>query len=1380
MNKHSYIKLVFIILILLIGGNPCFAAKYEIKDYEGTSDSLKNHVPAFVSGDVLELENDLTATSNLDNLGEITVTLNGNNYTVSGDGKYSGLIVNGVNSKYSVNHVNFSEFVKNTTADVSMGSVIYNSNGASLTILNSSFKDNKISSADNFAFGGVIYNDGIAAATALNITNSEFFGNLSETGINQRDSASGGGVIFSQGNTRVCIKDSTFKNNTARALVYSYGGVISNYGNNTYSNSIEINNSVFDGNSSISQNNTGYGGAIYNNAQTERSSVINDSTFTNNLAQGSFGRGGAIYNASLGSISINNSIFEGNTVVGVNNSSGGAFDNRSSKTTILRNSMIVNNSVIADRSPEGGGIYNSGVLNLIADDGITKISGNTTGNWTNRISNGIVNIKTIHINASTSGIISIEDKVKSSGTYLSTININQVGVNGNTTPIVDAPTKGNVVFLETIENQTINVYDGMMSLGRMGKNIVADGNYFSGVNLNLYGGTFNIANENIDNINLKNLSSTSAAYLYLDADLNAGLIDNFTVTNTPTGNLTIVGINILDDSDVNKTLTIFNGASPNLDNLNLNVYTQNNKYEVKSTSAGKLDFNVTANTSGMTGAISDSITQFRSFSAAADENITVGLGTLGGANAKVTIFGNLQNINGNRKSGMQVLDGQSLRIFSAGSTDSTGAIVNAVNGFVKAGSSSDIIGGFLDNNGTADIFSSAFLYNQVVSANVSYAAKGGAVSNTKDISLSFTAFEKNIAQGEGLASGGALYSSGNASVNTATFKENKAVSATGEARGGAITNEGEMCLVNTSFYDNAVEGATAKGGAIYNSGILHIITAFSDIEFSGNTANGISNAIFNEGTLNLNIGHGNKIVFNDIIEGKDLNSSKININYADDVSVAAPTSGEVIFNDKVKDSTLSLYSGTLSVSKESNLNGNNMNFNGGFLNYLNGEIGTTAFKNVTLNGETRWGIDVDLANQTADKITAESVGTSSGVINISSINLISDAVSSSSVISVVSDNLKNNVNLSVTKAITPIYQYRLSYDNSDGTIKIGGGPYVPPGPGPQPVPPYQNFNPAIMAAPVAAQIGSYLTQLNSYDEAFNNMDMYMLLPRAQRTALKFRNKRADASNPSGIFSPIMTTQDKESVWFKPYSTFENVPLRNGPRVKNIAYGSFFGADSDLKDLGHGFDGVFTLYAGYNGSHQTYDGIGIYQNGGVGGATAVVYKGNFYSGLTANVGANSGDASTMYGRDSFTMLTAGVASKSGYNWELFDNKLVIQPNYLMSYTFVNTFDFNNSAGVRVTSSPLNAIQISPGIRIIGNLKNGWQPYLGVNMVWNIIDETRFKANDVSLPELSVKPFVEYGLGIQKRHGERFTGFTQAMVRSGGRNGVALMMGFRFSI
>ena len=177
---------------------------------------------------------------------------------------------------------------------------------------------------------------------------------------------------------------------------------------------------------------------------------------------------------------------------------------------------------------------------------------------------------------------------------------------------------------------------------------------------------------------------------------------------------------------------------------------------------------------------------------------------------------------------------------------------------------------------------------------------------------------------------------------------------------------------------------------------------------------------------------------------------------------------------------------------------------------------------------------------------------------------------------------------------------------------------------------------------------------------------------------------------------------------------------------------------------------------------------------------MAYKDNFFTGLTINTGANAASANTRFGDEDFAMLMAGIASKSGYNFEFKDGKVILQPSLLMSYTMVNTFDYDNGANVNITSDALHAFQLEPGVKVIGNLKNGWQPYAGVSFVWNLFDKAKFQANDVSLPQISVKPYVKYGVGVRKSWGERLTGFFQTYVTNGGRNGVGFQAGFSFAI
>ena len=465
---------------------------------------------------------------------------------------------------------------------------------------------------------------------------------------------------------------------------------------------------------------------------------------------------------------------------------------------------------------------------------------------------------------------------------------------------------------------------------------------------------------------------------------------------------------------------------------------------------------------------------------------------------------------------------------------------------------------------------------------------------------------------------------------------------------------------------------------------------------------------------------------------------------------------------------------TLALGANADISSSEVTITDGGFDTANGAVESYG-NNVTFSGNVDVTADVDLGTGEGDSLANVIIDqTVPTKVTVKSVNAIGNTTSNNTTLNL-RDALgltNSNVQIDATGAtasdtLTPIRWLKGSVEDS------GMVTYAPRGNG------YKDFNPAVMAGPIAAQLGGFLTQLNSYNQAFMNLDMKMLMTREEREAMRMRNSYASTTTPQ-VFSPTYLPEKEKAGWVRPYATFEKVSLDGGPKVSNVMYGSFFGADSDMYELKNGAQAQFSVYAGYNGSHQSYSGNSIYQNGGTLGLTGIVYKDNFFTALTANTGASIADASTMYGSEDIPMLMAGVASKTGYNWEVAKGKLIIQPSYLMSYTFVNTFNYTNAAGVKIESDPLNAIQIAPGVKFIGNLKNGWQPYINLRMVWNLMDKTDFTAANTSLPELSIKPYFEYGLGVQKRWGERFTGFGQAMLRAGGRTGVGLGFGFRWAL
>ncbi len=608
---------------------------------------------------------------------------------------------------------------------------------------------------------------------------------------------------------------------------------------------------------------------------------------------------------------------------------------------------------------------------------------------------------------------------------------------------------------------------------------------------------------------------------------------------------------------------------------------------------------------------------------------------------------------------------------------------------------------------------------------------------------------------------------------------------------GTVNPQGTTINTSTS---GAAEGGAYKGTyTVQNGGLLNIVSTEDNPQVTVESDN---NAIYVGQNSNVQLlsGAGSEIEIAGNIVGESFDDSKvtalgdnISLNNVDNVYLYSQVNN-LELNNQVSNTKINAVRGDINVKQDSFLAGgtNAILLNGADINLQNGEATPIDLSGLYLNENTDIKIDVDIINNKADTFTFSSEDdavVNYGTITISDVNFpnVNERTllkNDNYAVPIISSEYKNtalrrSVNFAMPDKIlmTPIFKYNTAYGTLDdgsiafGLSKAGNG--------------YDGFNPAVVAAPVAAQFGGYLSQLNSYDEAFRNLDMKMLMTREERQAYKMANRYASVVQPK-VFSPTYLPEKENAGWFRPYTSFEKVNLDNGPDVENTMYGTYVGGDSSIKELANGWDFQYSAYAGYNGSHQNYNGNSIYQNGGTLGATGIFYKDSFFTALTANVGASVADVSTMYGSENFPMLMAGVASKTGYNWELAKGKFIIQPSYLMSYTFVNTFDYKNAAGVNISSDPLHAINIAPGLKFIGNLKNGWQPYISMRMVWNIMDKTHFHANDVALPQMSVKPYFQYGVGIQKRWGDRFTGFGQVMLRNGGRNGVALSAGFRWAL
>jgi len=1216
-----------------------------------------------------------------------------------------------------------SIFINNSSSR--HGGAIVN-HGSITKITGSTFKNN---TSEN---GGAIANVG----TINTIKNSTFLANSSETG----------GAIRSD-KTITQIENTIFTNNTAK----SQGGAIANIGTiNT------IKNSTFLANSSEA------GGAIGLNKIVEKAdtddkediivsagkiNTITDSKFESNSAE----FGGAIYIAEKTSVeNISNSIFKNNSAITTTDSkvkvsAGGAIFN-ADNTLNIKNSIFENNIVKTTGAGSGGAISSLGNLNIEDTDFIgNKVE--TSGKIKDSVGGAIIlapmldkSTVVMNISAKNKNVI-FKDNVITNGTDTQK---NDIHLDPGAIANINAAHDKKVSFnggISSAGSNFININNEETSLGTIEFNekvqlndialhrgTLKTGAYTNGdsvldiASLSVGGGTIDLSNDYIEEVKLSALNFYENADVVLDADLGTNAVDKFKTNqvNVVTDKIiNIKAVNVLGDAEHtnNIYLPIIEGDDSS---ANIDaveyIYTSKNGY---ITSADNTDGNTNLLLTRENDGGLVAATAIEPAEANSDISYTV--------TENENLEADLSPFNSNISS--FIVKGSDKNIVSKGHK-----------GFELATNQNLEIDGVLNFSG----FSSE---------------KGGVVYNKGgNVNIAKVAFENNSASGDG----GVIYTTGGTvNLTDVSFKNNKA---TGKgsiiyASGGTVNinaNEADVSLANTSVSDKNAQAKVASGddNAIY-----------LDVQDGQDVP-----------VLNLNSMADRKISLSGIkgsAKGYTININKNSTN-----------GGVVVFNQTVSNATanggINLYSGTMKLAQDNLINNNALSLYGGNVDMINNAVSTMSLQTLNLYGPTNLSVDVDLFNANMDRIKANNYKFSDGgKINITNMNLLSDSDNYKTTIMFTgqqygNEKLSSKIVNGVTTAKSALYTY-----NVNGSQQ--GDSYVFDFTRPGHISPN---NTEAYVAPVATILGGYANQLNTYQTAFGTMDILTgMTPANRRALIKANNKVASSDVDENMtFSPTnMPVDDDLGIWFKPYTSIEKVRLeKNGPRVKNFMYGTLIGGDTGLQDLGNGWEGIANTFVGYTGSRQSYGSVGMFQNGVTIGGSGMLFKNNFFAGLTGNFAYSGVDAKTSMGSEDFGLISTGGAGKIGYNWALADGKFVVQPSFTGSYSFINATKYTNSYNAQVKGSALHAMQIAPGLKLIYNLPKSWQLYAGANYMWNLMDKTKFSVAATSLDNLSMRPYIEYGIGVQKKVGDYFTGYFDTTARGGGRNGIAFSIGARWDI
>ena len=662
------------------------------------------------------------------------------------------------------------------------------------------------------------------------------------------------------------------------------------------------------------------------------------------------------------------------------------------------------------------------------------------------------------------------------------------------------------------------------------------------------------------------------------------------------------------------------------------------------------------------------------------------------------------------------------------------------------------------------------IYDSEFSSNQS--KKGGAINNGDSVKIdiiSGTKFVNNKSTG----SGGALFNDKNANIGSivnSEFTGNQAED------GGAIRNAGTIGKISADFSQNS---STVHGGAIYNEknakiteitgnkfyanssldngGAIYNTNIISKISsnFIENSSQKKGGAIYNEKEINFYADAADDDLLDEVKFSGNTIAGGLNeaIYSKGTLTFHADNGGAFSFDDYINNDggKLEFYSadnsGTLNLYnniKDDGKKGSIKFADNYSINMLNDKINTIASNTMTIDSDIVMGVDVDLENAKMDGFDTKTAN-GTGSINIAKINLISQTQEAKTIIPFIkADTDSVTVNSEITRIPTSSFMryYDISYE--DGNFVFDRV--------------VRNTN------TVSQQLGT--TAVHSGIQLMNNSINVHVLGR-------------EVSPSQGLSSG---DENSISTWAKAFGSKDNVELKHFDAINAQFYGIVGGVDSKEFAYNHGISAIYGVYMAYMGSRQKTDSAKISQDCGYAGIYANLKRAGLFSNFALNGGYVANEAKTAYGNDKFDMYTSSISNKTGYEIAL--GEYVLMPSLYTSYMYIDTENYTSKAGAKISSSSKNVFELTPELKLSKDLDNGLNGYAKVSYTWNFYQGGKISADDVLLPKLSVKPYVEYGVGLEKDwsveewNPKDVTSYAEINRHDGGREGWDANAGLKY--
>lgn len=1135
--------------------------------------------------------------------------------------------------------------------------------------------------------------------------------------------------------------------------------------------------------------------------------------------------GGAMYNEGtliLDNVTFNNNIAKTSRAVG-----GGAMALVATRSnpvsTTIKNSTFTNNSTNSNPSYEnnGGAIYVYGTSGQVGNNTLNISDSHFESNHTNKTGGAIcvnnlgpsvfeIEIKdtTFKKNYSTGYGGAID--VTTGGTGNVTIKLDNATFNGNKSESdggAIAYEKGNItsnIINSTFTNNTANnggaIYNGIKNLEI--SNTIFDGNKTNDGGKG--GAIYNAGNISLNQTEFK--QSTDTIYMANDS------FADFSDTNTLNGSI----------SSENATSEIKNKGTLilNADNSGYTgTYTQE---------SGQTDVNASSTFFGGETTIADGVLNWNTLknynSTLKVEKGSLNIGNVSKASLSLNSNSYIKKdtlVNINSKGEIK-LNGGSITLdendiwagnISIGDENTVGSGTLTIDGLTSNG-------GIFANGGTIDIVSGRLTAsaNDVIKEATTVKIKNNALLAVRGGDVTLGSTTDWASKGGVLLNNGALTiknylsnsngifqaNSGKLMLENSTFTVGKDSFINSRVETNIASNSklqitdngwvtigdndtwnGEVSLAGGTLNYERTEStsSTMTGDLIATSGNLNLLKdSYINIKSPSNIAQAVSVNIQKGATVEISNGAEFNLDSNDKWNGLIKNEldgilKTDNVNNSAFGGMLQQNKGVSIFDNNSnitidgKDSYI--LGGTVEIKNGSALNigsgvADNHFFvsdlnmtNNSALNAMNSVLNKYQISNdMIVEGKNNLSIDIDGRNKVGDAFIINNLTSNTdGTLNVADFNFIGlapiDRQFKIRVFDANSINDKVNFTSTDKEIFTPIGYYNLQ--------SAGGGWYTSN---------MTRYNPQVFRGQVAT-LASYNNQLMIDDMLLNHVTLD-----SERLLAQSKNANIYASTLPQ-FAPYQYKKEDGGLWYKSYVNFENLSLTQGLKVGNNSYGSLVGADFPVIKLKHGWRLMPTAYIGYNGAHQIFNGVGMYQNGGQGGLMGTFMKDNFIGSVVAYGGGYNNEMSVAGNTDRAGNWFAGTAAKLAYNFHP-TKHFTIQPTAFMSYNIFGRQNWGTNFGsMSMNSGLLNGINVAPGMNFI-YAKETWSVYATFQYMYNINEQVGGRAGNVDLASVKMEHgYIQYGLGVTKTWKDRLNSFFQIVFRNGGRTGVGFQLGLNYT-